>query len=371
MEAVRKERFQRMVGLRVQAARKQAGLSQEALSTRLGFNDRQILSHIETGVRAVSAEELVRLMGLLNKPLEFFTDRLRLVGEAEFCWRSRAEPALLDQFEGKAQQWIAAYRTWSEDFDMPVDPLLPTLNLPKRASYEDAADAAEKLRRAWGLAPEAPIRDVLACIEERLALLVLYVNAPESISGAACRLPDMNAILVNRSEVSGRRAFDFGHELFHLLTWREFPPERIDANGPGGPRSRREALADNFAAALLMPASTVRSRWGERGVTPVGEWLDRTAQQLGVSNQALFWRARNLGLLSDSDALEADAAANSGRSADEPAPPLFSRPFVERLHRALDGGFISRRRAADLLDCTQEEIDSLFRAHGLPEVYGG
>ena len=74
---------------------------------------------------------------------------------------------------------------------------------------------------------------------------------------AACRLPELDSVLIARHEVAGRRHFDLAHELFHLLTWAAMPPERLEeARETGG--NRVEQLANNFAAAVLIPADTVR-----------------------------------------------------------------------------------------------------------------
>ena len=58
MNKTSQERFQRIVGQRVKLAREEAGLSQEELASRLGFNDCQTLCSIEAGKRELTAEEL-------------------------------------------------------------------------------------------------------------------------------------------------------------------------------------------------------------------------------------------------------------------------------------------------------------------------
>ena len=66
-------------------------------------------------------------------------------------------------------------------------------------------------------------------VEGRLNVSVFFVEAQATISGAACHLSDGDLIMVNRNEVSFRRNFDLGHELFHIMTWEEMPPEKNDA----------------------------------------------------------------------------------------------------------------------------------------------
>jgi hypothetical protein len=57
---------------------------------------------------------------------------------------------------------------------------------------------------------------------------------------------------------------------------------------------------------------------------------------------------------------------NGHRAPAEESPPApFSKPFTEVLSLAIDGGHISVRRAASLVDMTVDELDSLFAEHGV------
>src|SRR5258706_12827279 len=102
-------------------------------------------------------------------------------------------------------------------------------------------------------------------MEQRFGMLVLAVYAFDGISGAACRLPELDAVLINRKEVKGRRHFDLAHELFHLLTWDAMPPEHVEEATETG-RGRVEQLANNFASALLMPRKVLERHGGWRGL---------------------------------------------------------------------------------------------------------
>lgn len=45
-------------------------------------------------------------------------------------------------------------------------------------------------------------------MERDLGILVLMVDAVPGVSGAACHLPELDAVLINRREVPGRRHYD-------------------------------------------------------------------------------------------------------------------------------------------------------------------
>ena len=46
-------------------------------------------------------------------------------------------------------------------------------------------------------------------------------------------------------------------------------------------------------------------------------------------------------------------------------PKLYSRRFMERLHRGLDRGHVSVRKAASLLDTTVHGLRLLFEENGM------
>ena len=71
-----------LIGSRIKALRQERGLSQDQVAQLLGFNDRQTVSTIETGMRKVTAQELLLAADKLGAPLEYFTDPFRLEGES-------------------------------------------------------------------------------------------------------------------------------------------------------------------------------------------------------------------------------------------------------------------------------------------------
>jgi Zn-dependent peptidase ImmA (M78 family) len=217
---------------------------------------------------------------------------------------------------------------------------------------------------------EIPALRLPECVRDKLGALMLYVDAPKSISGAACQVPGLNAILINRKEPEGRRHYDLAHEVFHLLTWEQMPPEHREGDIPRGGKGRRvEQLADNFASALLMPERTLAPRWHARGNTDIHAWLNTTATDLLVTAVALKWRLVQLGWLGKAELLEildSRLTANGRPQHPLPQPKLFSAPFVERLQEALAKGRLSVRRAASLLEMTIEDLADLFKDHELP-----
>ena len=346
-------------------------MTQEMLAHALGFNDRQTVAAIEAGERRLQPHELARAAEVLNVDVETFTDPFRLVGEGMFSFRTttRVNEELLNEFEGAAGRWLATYRELTRREGQTPSVLSQRLNLTEESSYEDAADAAEGLVVQWNLG-DVPARRLEAAISEQLDVLVLYVDAPPGISGAATRLSDLSAILVNRRETVRRRSYDLAHELFHILTWDAMPPAWSDAEELRRVKGRRvEQLANNFAAALLMPAEIVRGHVASRGEDSVAAWLRRTASTLQVSVLALRYRLENLRIIVASQLQAALDEVHAVDRAEEDAagvlPRMFNAQFVGVLYRGIERGILSVRRAADVLQIAPVGIAELCASYNL------
>jgi Zn-dependent peptidase ImmA (M78 family)/DNA-binding XRE family transcriptional regulator len=359
----------RGIGSRLRAAREELALTQEQVSTKLGLKDRQILSNIESGKRKVSADELMRFMTILRKPLEFFTDPFMLIGEGSFSWRARADIPTLQDFESLAGKWIALYRHLKELNGESSPLFVSQLPLSTKSSYEDAQECAEKLSVEWNLG-DVPARTLHSAIEEKLNALVLFIDAPSGISGAACQLPQLNSILVNRREPEGRRSYDLAHELFHILTWDRMPPDKLDPFIEAGKtKNRVEQLAENFAGALLMPLRILKNLVSKRRAdSDINSWLNETAESLEVSSRALLWRLKNLSLIEADGRFHVNEALlswNGKESVSRELPPLFSKKYLELLRKSLENGLVSVSKVESVLGLDRDTHRGLYESHGM------
>lgn len=365
-----------LIGQRLKALREEKGLSQEGLAQIFGFKDRQTVSAIENGERKLSADELLRAVRELDTSIDYFTDPFCLVGEGRFNWRQASvSSAVLNSYQRKAGQMIAAFRALAAEMGERPALMRHALTLSRFSRFEDASRAGERfaIERRLGAVPASRLIEVM---ESDLSLLVLMVDpSDDGISGAACRLPELDVILINRREPLGRRHFDLAHELFHILTWDALPPPHVEDVSTGAKKPRIEQLADAFAAALLMPAKVVEAarNWGLLAGQALADALNSVADRLQVTSIALFWRIVALGLLNKLGAQHSppDGLRHNGRSAigDDGLPPLFSRRFMDIMGRAIEEGRISIRRLSGLLDVDVDDLGEIFSAHGLRAPY--
>lgn len=371
-----------LIGQRLKALREEKKLSQDDLARLFGFKDRQSVSAIETGERRLSADELLLAVRELGAPLDYFTDPFRLVGEGRFNWRqSNVPPAVLGAYERVAGQIIAAFRTLGTEVGEKPPLVRHSLRLTKNSRFEDASEAGERFAAEHNLG-DVPAARLAEVMERDLDILVLMVTpSHHGVSGAACRLPDLDVVLINRDEAPGRRHFDLAHELFHILTWDAMPPVHVEDATETGGVNRVEQLANSFASALLMPARIVREAadWRSLREDALIVRLNATADRLEVTSSALVWRLASLELLAKADARAisaSEAIRNNGhptglfadtRAAGRPA--LFSKCFVEIVARAVEEGRVSIRKIAGLLNLSVDDLGDLFAAHGVPAPY--
>jgi Zn-dependent peptidase ImmA (M78 family)/transcriptional regulator with XRE-family HTH domain len=365
-----------LIGQRLRALREEKNLSQDEVAALFGFKDRQTVSQIETGERRLSADELLLAIQKLKVSLDYFTDPFRLIGEGHFNWRQSGVPAqVLGAYERVAGQLIAAFRALGAEVGEKPPLERRSLRLSKASRYEDAGEAGERFAAEHDLG-DIPARRLAEVMERDLDILVLMVTPTHSgISGAACRLPDLDVVLINREEVPGRRHFDLAHELFHMLTWEAMPPVHIEEATETGGANRVEQLANAFASALLMPRRIVEpaADWRAMGGDALIAQLNATADRLEVTATALLWRLVSLGLIerAQARAVPADALRFNGRSQkpDGNTPPLFSKRFVEIVARAVEEGRVSTRKIASVLGLSVDDLGELFGVHGIPAPY--
>ena len=177
---------------------------------------------------------------------------------------------------------------------------LPKVNLPSFESEagrpQDPVAMARSIRHFWGLGGK-PVAHLVRLLESKGIIAVLVPMVEEEVaridafSTLAFDRPVM-VLSVDKADDVFRHRFTAAHELGHLLMHGEYTA--------GDPALERQA--DRFAAEFLMPTNVVRDELPARFDM---RKLAQLSEHWGVSVQALVYRSKELGLISDSAARRA------------------------------------------------------------------
>ena len=359
------------IGARIKAAREAVGMRQEELAHAVGFASRQILSDLERGVRDVKASEAARIARLLHVDLAVLLSEPQ--ARPRVLWRAQPDEGA-ESIEAEFLQWCDRQRRVLRLLDQRPPDQLPTHDRDLTSmTYGDSDRLARELGRTLGLGVR-PARSLAAALESQFDVTIWYLNTAPGC--AACTRGEHGvSILVPRSEAPWRRHFDIAHELFHLLTWpgdsRESGPEQVVRPG-----ARIEALANAFAASLLLPAEVVLGELEERSSArrvKLAE-LVAMAREFGVSLDTLVWRLHNLGCWPDRAAVdellcnprlrELDRASQAGEWSE---PPQLPERFVQAAYAATLCGRLSRTQLATYFQCGLPDLRACLAAYGIDE----
>ena len=195
------------------------------------------------------------------------------------------------------------------------------------------------LRERWRLGLH-PIDNLTETLEEH-AVKVGLVDGPEEFDACAIWTDDGIPVIALKQGVCGdRQRFNLAHELGHI-----YFENQTDTN--------TEKLANRFAGAFLVPEDNVYDELGRhRNHISIYE-LHMLKHKYGLSMQAWIYRAKDLGVISESRAQGYFRKfRRRGRHLREPGDQLPSEEpsRLERLViRALSEQIITQARAAELL----------------------
>lgn len=322
------------IGERIKIARRAAGLSQRALAAKADVSAMAI-SKYERDLDAPSSGALLRLARALGVTTEYLLRPITVSLSAPAYRRRVSLPRKQEQaIMARIQDWLERYLIVESFFGGP-----PPFDLPATAVCPfDVEDVAVSLRQEWNLGL-APIENMTEVLEDK-GVKVGLVEGGADFDGvrlwANSRIP---IIAIKRGLPGDRQRFNLAHELGHLVL------ERIHGRGT-------EDAALRFAGALLAPASAVRFELGERRQTLDLYELHLLKHKYGLSVQAWIYRAKDLGIVSESAARRLGDFRQRGWSRQEPGdqiPPEEPERMKRLVLRALAEDLISSSRAAELL----------------------
>ncbi|OIN09105.1 ImmA/IrrE family metallo-endopeptidase [Oceanisphaera psychrotolerans] len=139
-----------------------------------------------------------------------------------------------------------------------------------------------------------PVRP--ADIARSLGMRIDVLDGPD-LSGEAEIRDGQKVIKFNRNESTNRQRFTMAHEIGHHVLGHVTSSKSKHRDNAGsfssGNNDWQEVQANRFAAALLMPKLAIETLVYREGMTNIS----RLAETLRVSEAAMYYRLKNLGML--------------------------------------------------------------------------
>jgi Zn-dependent peptidase ImmA (M78 family)/DNA-binding XRE family transcriptional regulator len=262
-------------------AREMRGMSQAMLAEQSEITQGH-LSKIENGLIEPSAEIVSRLADTLDFPIPFFLQSHRVYSPVSIHHRKKARLSQkkLDQLHAELNVRLLNIKRLLLSIAFSPDLPMPRFNV---FDYEgDAEQIAGLVRRSWRL-PRGPLNNLTQYMERAGIFVIKCDFGGLEVDGMTLaddpEVPP--CVFVNIEQPADRERFTLAHELGHIVM-HSLP-------GPG-----MEDEANEFASALLMPASDIRPSF--RGKITL-EYLARLKPVWKVSIQSLIERVKDLKMI--------------------------------------------------------------------------
>ena len=289
----------RLIPARIREGREAKELSMADLGELVGVT-RQAISFYESGEREPEPETLMKIIGVLEQPIAFFTtERPKSFG--------RRSTTFFRSFKSKTKRtnrrceilsdWFAETASYLDTFiNFPaVD--LPEIKPPQAGQHytdEEIEAAATQVRRHWNLA-DGPIADVVGLLESKGVIVARSEFGVDTVSAFSFWDGGRPFIFLGADKESASRArFDAAHELGHLVLHRGVETQDLEVD-----LDKLEREADRFGSAFLLPAATYSL---EIFSTRLGAFVE-LKRRWKVSIAAQIYRCLDLGILSDMQVL--------------------------------------------------------------------
>lgn len=356
------------LGARIKQARIGAGLSLRKLADKTdNYVSAQVIHKYELGKTVPGSDVLIRLGRALGVKTEFFFRSQRTFVELSlpvYRKRSSVGEKELKALQARTKEQVEKY--------LEVEQLFPegrwtSANIRpenKRLvpSYDEVEKAAEQLRDEWRLGRD-PIEHLTEVLEDH-GIKVVMLEAAHRFDGLSCFANDgIPVLVVRKGGPVDRLRFSLAHELGHL---------HLRHSGV----VTAEKAADRFAGAFLVPAEACRRELGNDRRSLTFAELDLLKLKYGMSIQAWLYRARDLGIITESYHLGIirrlkAAGEYSNELGTVLLPDLEQSKRLELLvTQAVGQGLISVARGAELLDVPLESYRLRFKKEGVFEGVG-
>jgi Zn-dependent peptidase ImmA (M78 family)/transcriptional regulator with XRE-family HTH domain len=335
---------------RLTLARRLRGLRKNQLADAVGTTPKAI-GRYEAGVQRPDELSLKRLAIALGVPVEFFQAGRSPVSMDGAHFRSLRSTSQIERDQALAYGRIAT------DIVAALEDLVdfPEVDLPEYPVSPDEiagpgpVEAARLTRKAL-LERPGPVPHVVRLLETHGVIVLVLPQAAERVDAFSVGVHPRPMVFFNPAKGDyWRNRFDAAHELGHLVMHADAEPgEKVV-----------EDQAHRFAAEFLMPEQDIAS---ELPATADWERLARLKANWGVSMAALLYRARTLGIMTETAYRNAMSAMSSrGWRRHEPgsAKPLEQPTMLTRAIEIVAQTGTDRDGVADRARVPRADLDLL------------
>jgi Zn-dependent peptidase ImmA (M78 family)/transcriptional regulator with XRE-family HTH domain len=261
-------------------AREAMGYTQNYLARLLGCNQSR-LSKIEAGDLQPQESDIQNLVRVLGQDREFFFQQDFAAPASVSFYRKAQGLPLKTLRQCNAQVNVRRLQIERQLGDTRLGNLKLSFLSPK--DNGGAEGVAQRLRQEWGIT-FGPVPNLTELVENAGCVIVDFPFPSAKLDGLCVQAPEKPPIIfLNKDFPKSRRRLSLAHELGHLVMHKN-PSESV------------EVEAWEFAAEFLMPAAEIREQLSGITLDKLGE----LKSQWGVSMQSILYRAKKLGLISES-----------------------------------------------------------------------
>jgi len=334
-----------MIGDRIKRKRQAQGLSLQDLADRLkdlGIQlSRAALSTYEKNKASPNAKTLWGIAKILNTSMDYFVaeDDTSIVLQG-FRKKASLSQTRVEQIKAFIHDEIEKRIELDSILGDDEAPDLPNQRLV--SSLDEAEDLAIQQRTAWNLGDQ-PLSSVTSLLEAK-GWYVIQAPNEQGFDGLAGYVESTHRpFAVSRGGIAiDRLRINLLHEAGHAFVTAQDDKES-------------EKAAFRFAASMLFPPDRVREDFGRKRTSVDVEELLVAKARYGLSMQAIAYRLRDLGVISESYFVLLFRYFNGmGFRVEEPGSNELKfeetpMDFKSKVHRAFSESLISSEDAARLL----------------------
>jgi Zn-dependent peptidase ImmA (M78 family)/transcriptional regulator with XRE-family HTH domain len=340
---------------RLKSARILACFSQDQLVGKMGnIVSKNAISKYEKGEMMPDGSTLLALAKALNvKPDYFFRPFTVEIEKVEFRKKQKLAVKDVKAIKQTVTDVLERYLEIEQFLGIESAFINPVAGI-KITSLSDIERIALKLRSAWNLGLNA-LPNIIDLLEDQ-EIKVIEVDAPDEFDGfsglADGRIP---IIVINKNYNVERKRLTALHELGHLILALDLDITEKD----------KEKFCFQFAGAMLLPKTTLKSETGEsRSRISVSE-LIAIKETYGISIQAIMARSKDLEIISEFQFVNfrkwiSRNRTEEGLGAYKGNEEAFR--FKQLIYRAAAEGIISLSKAANLSNQKLAEFRKEFLA---------